>query len=155
MSRPITPEGYARFEKELQRLWHEDRPKIVQEVSDAAALGDRSENAEYIFGKKKLREIDKRMKYLSELLERLTVIDPAANAKDRVDFGATVEVEDEEGRVRTYQIVGEDEVDAKAGRISMKSPVGKSLLNQREGDNVLVDRPAGEIELVIRSITYG
>lgn len=155
MSRPITPEGYARFEKELQRLWHEDRPKVVQEVADAAALGDRSENAEYIFGKKKLREIDRRMKYLSDLLEKLVVIEPAANAKDRVDFGATVDVEDEDGRKRTYQIVGEDEVDAKTGRISMKSPMGKALMNRRPGDVVLVDRPAGELELEIQAIRYG
>mgnify|MGYP001146660840 CR=1 FL=1 len=92
--RPITPAGYAKLDDELQRLWRQDRPKIVQEVSDAAAMGDRSENAEYIFGKKKLREIDRRVKYLSQLLDRLTVIDPASNAQDRVDFGATVTIED-------------------------------------------------------------
>lgn len=152
--RPITPEGYARIEKELQRLWHEDRPKIVNEVADAAALGDRSENAEYIYGKKKLREIDRRMRYLSNLLESLTIIDPASNRKATVDFGCTVEVEDEEGRARTYQIVGEDEVDAKEGRISMKSPVGRALLNRKVGDVVLVDRPAGELELEIVSLRY-
>lgn len=154
MSRPITPQGYARFEDELQRLWRQDRPRVVQEVADAAAMGDRSENAEYIFGKKKLREIDRRVKYLSELLEKLTVIEPASNAKDRVDFGATVKVQDEEGRVRTYQIVGEDEVEAKEGRISMKSPMGKALMNQRKGDLVVVQRPAGELELEVLSITY-
>ncbi|MGF1510578.1 MAG: transcription elongation factor GreB [Myxococcota bacterium] len=152
--RPITPEGYARFEKELQRLWHEDRPKIVHEVAEAAAHGDRSENAEYIFGKKKLREIDRRMKFLSDLLERVQVVAPASNRKDTVDFGATVTFEDEEGRVRTVQIVGEDEVDAKQGRISMKSPVGRALLGRREGDEAYVTRPAGELEIVIQKIGY-
>lgn len=152
--RPITPEGYARLDKELRDLWHVERPRIVQEVSDAAALGDRSENAEYVFGKKKLREIDRRVKYLSGLLDRLDVIDPKKNAKDRVDFGATVTAEDEDGKVRKYQIVGEDEVDAKAGRISMKSPMGKALLNRRVDDDVLVERPAGDLELMITRIDY-
>ena len=153
-ARPITPDGYARLERELQDLWHQERPRIVNEVSEAAALGDRSENAEYIYGKKRLREIDRRMKYLTELLKKLTVIDPAKNGSDRVDFGATVTIEDEEGRVRTYQIVGEDEVDAKNGRISMHSPVGKALLKRRVGDDVLVQRPAGELEMVIVSLEY-
>lgn len=152
--RPITPEGYARLEKELADLWHQERPKVVHEVSEAAALGDRSENAEYIYGKKRLREIDRRMKYLTELLKKLTVIDPPKNASDRVDFGATVTVEDEEGRVRTYQIVGEDEVDAKNGRISMHSPVGKALLKRKVGDEVLVQRPAGELEMIVVALKY-
>jgi transcription elongation factor GreB len=152
--RPITPAGMARFEKEIQRLWHEDRPKIVNEVADAAALGDRSENAEYIYGKKKLREIDRRIRYLSNLIESLTVIEPSTNAKSTIDFGCTVDVEDEEGKRKTYQLVGEDEVDAKQGQISMKSPVGRALLGKRPGDAVLVDRPAGEIELEILAIRY-
>ena len=152
--RPITPAGYARLDKELQDLWRDERPRIVQEVSDAAALGDRSENAEYQYGKKRLREIDRRVRYLSNLLERLTVVDPKDNAQDRVDFGATVTIEDEEGRVRTYQLVGEDEVDAKQGRISMKSPMGKALLNKREGDDTVVQRPAGEMELIVTKIAY-
>lgn len=152
--RPITPEGYARLDKELRDLWHQERPRIVQEVSDAAALGDRSENAEYTFGKKKLREIDRRVKYLSNLLDRLDVIDPKDNAKGRVDFGATVTAEDEDGKQRVYQIVGEDEVDAKQGRISMKSPMGKALLNKRVDDDVLVERPAGDLELMITKIEY-
>lgn len=154
MSRPITPDGYRRFEDELQRLWHGDRPKIVQEVSDAAALGDRSENAEYIYGKKKLREIDRRIRELSLLLDKLTVIDPKTQRSDKIQFGATVEVEDEDGQARTYMLVGEDEVDGKLGRISMVSPIGKALLNKRVGDNVLVVRPAGELELTITRIRY-
>ncbi len=153
-ARPITPAGYARLERELSDLWHRERPKVVNEVSEAAALGDRSENAEYIYGKKRLREIDRRVKYLTELLDKLTVIDPEANASDRIDFGALVTVEDEEGRVRTFHIVGEDEVDAKKGHISMKSPMGKALLSRREGDEVLVQRPAGEIEMIVVSVKY-
>jgi transcription elongation factor GreB len=152
--KPITPGGYERLNAELQRLWHEDRPRIVQEVSDAAALGDRSENAEYIYGKRKLREIDRRIGYLTKLLERLEVIEPTSNASDRVKFGATVVVEDEEGRRRTYQIVGEDEVDANAGRISMQSPMGKALLGRAAGEDTTVRRPAGDLELVVISIRY-
>ena len=152
--KPITPRGYDRLTSELARLWHEDRPKIVQEVSDAAALGDRSENAEYIYGKRKLREIDRRIGYLTKLIERLEVIDPKANASNRVRFGATVVVEDEEGKERTYQIVGEDEVDAKVGQISMQSPMGRALMNRAVGDDVTVKRPAGELDLVIVSLRY-
>lgn len=154
MSRPITPEGYQRFEAELQRLWHGDRPKVVQEVSDAAALGDRSENAEYIYGKKKLREIDRRIRELSQLLDKLTVVDPRSVKSDKIQFGATVDLEDEEGKARTYQLVGEDEVDAKLGRISMVSPIGKALLNKKVGDTVLVVRPAGELELTVTGFRY-
>jgi transcription elongation factor GreB len=152
--RKITPQGFAKLNKELQDLWRGERPRIVQEVHDAAALGDRSENAEYIFGKKRLREIDRRVKHLSGLIERLTVVEPKDNAKSTVDFGATVTIEDEEGRVRTYRLVGEDEVDAKAGQISMKSPMGKALLGKEVGDDGTVHRPAGEIEIVITALDY-
>ncbi|MCK6552232.1 transcription elongation factor GreB [Myxococcota bacterium] len=153
--RPITPAGFKKFQDELHTLWHVDRPKIVNEVSDAAALGDRSENAEYIYGKKKLREIDKRIGFLTDLLEnKLIPIDPKTQASSVVKFGATVVVEDEEGEERTYQIVGRDEVDGKLGRISMDSPIGKSLMNKKRGDSVLVIRPAGELELTIQEIRY-
>lgn len=152
--RPITPAGRRRFEDELRRLWHEDRPRIVQEVADAAALGDRSENAEYIYGKRKLREIDRRIGYLNQLLERLEAIEPKTMKADHVRFGATVEIEDEEGQRRVYQIVGEDEVDAKSGRISMKSPVGKALLKKKVGDVAVISRPAGEIEVELIALRY-
>lgn len=152
--RPITPEGYQRIQDELQRLWHEDRPRIVQEVSDAAAQGDRSENAEYTYGKKKLREIDRRVRYLSKLSEQVNVVDPKDNAADFIQFGASVVLEDEDGKERRYMIVGDDEVDAKRGRISTKSPMGKAMMGRRVGDDVLVDRPAGEIELVVLSLRY-
>lgn len=153
-NRPITPSGFKRYQEELHELWHVERPKIVQEVSDAAAQGDRSENAEYIYGKRKLREIDRRIRFLSELMDKLVVVDPKDMSGDRVKFGATITVEDEEGEERVYQIVGEDEVDGKAGRISMASPIGKALLNKRSGESVLVVRPAGELALEIVAIRY-
>lgn len=152
--KPITPEGYKRLEAERERLWREDRPRVVNEVADAAALGDRSENAEYIFGKKKLREIDKRLGYLSGLLERLDPIPPARNKSDRVRFGATVTVADEDGKEKTYQIVGEDEVDATHGKISMKSPLGKALLEKKVGDIAVVHRPIGDLDVEITKIVY-
>ena len=152
--KPITPSGYQRYADELQELWHGERPRIVAEVSDAAALGDRSENAEYIYGKKKLREIDRRIRYLSELMDKLQVVEPSSQKSDKVMFGATVVVEDEEGARKEYQIVGEDEVDAKTGHISSKSPIGKALSGKRVGQTVLVSRPAGEIELAIVEIRY-
>ena len=152
--KPITPRGYEQLSDELQRLWHQERPRIVQEVSEAAAHGDRSENAEYIYGKKKLREIDRRIRYLSGLIERLQVIDPKENRSDAVKFGATVVVEDEDGGQRSYQIVGEDEIDAKQGRISMKSPIGRALMGKKVGDDVLVVRPRGELELVLVELRY-
>lgn len=152
--KPITPEGFAKLQGELERLWRVDRPKIVNEVADAAALGDRSENAEYIFGKKKLREIDKRIGYLSGLLERLTPTDPKSMKSDRVRFGATVTVADEDGKQKTYQIVGEDEVDAANGRISMKSPLGKALLGKKVGDIAAVIRPAGDIDVEVVKLSY-
>lgn len=152
---PITKAGYAKLVAERDRLWKVDRPKVVQEVSDAAALGDRSENAEYIYGKKKLREIDRRLEWLKDRIERSIVVDPATLTGTRVVFGATVTVEDvESGKVSTWSIVGEDEVDAGNGRISHKSPVGRALLGKQVGDDVLVHRPAGELELEVKKIVF-
>jgi len=133
-----------------------ERPRVVQEVADAAAQGDRSENAEYIYGKRKLREIDRRMRYLTKRLESATVVDPKEQRGDRekIFFGATVELEDEEGARVVYQIVGEDESDSKARRISWRSPVGAALLGKRVGDVVVVHRPAGEIEYEVLAVHY-
>ena len=150
----ITPEGARRLSEELGRLRTVDRPRIVQEVADAAAQGDRSENAEYIYGKRKLREIDRRMHYLTKRLESAVVVDPKEQKGDKVFFGAAVEVEDEDGKRHTYRIVGEDEIDSKAGRISWKSPVGRALLGKKSGDVVTVRRPAGDIEMEIVSVKY-
>lgn len=152
-ARYITQEGFKRLQEELERLWKIDRPKITAEVSAAAAQGDRSENAEYIYGKKKLREIDRRVRYLSKRLDSLTVVAPREHT-DRVFFGAWVSVEDEEGVEATYRIVGPDELDLKAGCISVESPLAKALLGKSEGDEVSVARPKGRAELVISSVRY-
>jgi transcription elongation factor GreB len=151
----ITPSGARKLSEELARLRNVERPRIVQEVADAAAQGDRSENAEYIYGKKKLREIDRRMHFLTKRLEKAVVVDPAEQRGEKVFFGATVEVEEESGTRRTFQIVGEDESDSAVGRISWRSPVGRSMLGKRAGDVVLVRRPAGETELEIVAVRYG
>jgi len=153
----ITRGGATRLQRELADLRSKQRPKIVQEVADAAAQGDRSENAEYIYGKKKLREIDRRIHWLTKRLESAHVVDPAdrpEGERDRIFFGATVDVEDEEGEVKTYQIVGEDEIDLQTGRISYRSPLGAVLLKKREGDTVVLRRPNGEIDLTVVAVRY-
>ena len=152
---PITKHGYARLVEERDRLWKVDRRKVVQEVSDAAALGDRSENAEYIYGKKKLREIDRRLFFLNDRIERSVVVDPSTLTGEKVVFGATVTVEDgASGKVSTWMIVGEDEIDVPAGRISYRSPIGRALLGKAVGDTVTVQRPAGELELEVTKIAF-
>ena len=150
----ITPEGYQRFSDELNALWTVERPRVVQEVHDAAAMGDRSENAEYIYGKRRLREIDRRMRYLSTLLDRVKVVDPSKVKSDKIQFGATVRLEDENQQERSYQLVGIDEVDVKRGRISVASPMGKALLGKKPGDIASVKRPAGDLEIEIIEIEY-
>lgn len=132
----ITPVGAAKLKSELKELLHHARPEVVRTVAWAASNGDRSENGDYIYGKRRLREIDRRIRFLQQRLERAEVIDPLAQARDRVLFGATVTVEDDAGKERTYRIVGEDEFDAKTGAISWRSPVAKALLGAREGDTV-------------------
>jgi transcription elongation factor GreB len=124
-------------------------------ASDAAAQGDRSENAEYIYGKKRLREIDRRIRFITKRLDGAVVVrQEEASGRDDVRFGALVEVADESGKVSRYRIVGPDEADPSAGRISFQSPLGKSLMKRRVGDTVTVQRPAGELELEVRSIRY-
>jgi transcription elongation factor GreB len=151
----LTREGARRLQDELVELRTRQRPKIVQDVADAAAQGDRSENAEYIYGKKKLREIDRRIHFLTKRLESARVVDGAERASnDRVFFGAIVEVEDEDGKRATYQIVGVDEIDTVRGKISYKSPLGRTLLKRTEGETVLFRKPAGEVELTIVSVRY-
>jgi transcription elongation factor GreB len=152
----ITPEGAKKLQEELAQLF-KSRPKVVQDVADAAAQGDRSENAEYIYGKKKLREIDRKIHWLTKRLESAQLVDPSqrpADDRDRVFFGATVEIEDEDGKISRYTIVGEDEIDTPKGRISYKSPLARVLFKKKEGDTVLFRKPAGEIELTILSIRY-
>jgi transcription elongation factor GreB len=150
----ITPEGAKRLQEELGHLRSRERPKVVTEVADAAAQGDRSENAEYIYGKKRLREIDRRMRFLTKRLESAMVIAPNAQSGDRVFFGAHVVVEDEDGKETRYQIVGEDEIDLKLGRVSWRSPIGRVLLKKTTGDTVTLRRPSGETDLTIVSVSY-
>jgi transcription elongation factor GreB len=150
----ITPEGAKRLQEELGHLRSKERPKVVQEVADAAAQGDRSENAEYIYGKKRLREIDRRMRFLTKRLESAVVVTPGAQSREKVFFGAFVEIEDEDGKTTRYQIVGEDEIDLARGRISWRSPLGRTLLKRGEGDVVTLRRPNGEVELTILSVRY-
>jgi transcription elongation factor GreB len=151
----ITAEGAEKLRAELERLWSVERPRVTQEVADAAALGDRSENAEYIYGKKRLREIDRRIRFLSKRLDLLTVVSEAPASSERVFFGAWVALEDEDGEEREYRIVGPDETDAKAGWISVDSPMARALMGRREGDEVLVRRPKGDAAMTIVGIRFG
>jgi transcription elongation factor GreB len=157
MAEPVylTPDGARRLADELRRLLERDRPKVVQEVADAAAQGDRSENAEYIYGKKRLREIDRRVRYLTKRLESAQVVNAAEVRCAEVRFGAQVVVEDEEGARKTYELVGPDEADPTAGRVSFRSPLGQALLRRRPGDEVLVRRPAGDLWLTVVAVSYG
>lgn len=151
----ITPEGERALRKELAYLWHEERPRVVKGVTEAAAEGDRSENAEYIYGKKRLREIDRRIKYLSERLDAVTVVEIDPNkTPDRVVFGAYVDVVDEGDREKTLRIVGPDEFDGEKNYISMDSPIGRALLGKRVGDVIHVERPIGDVELEIVDIRF-
>ena len=152
--RYITPEGAKRLQQELAQLWNVERPKVTQEVSDAAAQGDRSENAEYIYGKKRLREIDRRIRYLSKRLDELTVVREAPPRRDRVYFGAWVALEDEAGEERRYRLVGPDEFDVERGLISIESPLGRALLGREAGDEVELRRPRGTVRYVLLEIEY-
>lgn len=150
----ITPGGFKRLSDEWERLTKVERPEVTKTVAWAASLGDRSENADYIYGKKRLREIDKRLRFLSKRIEAAEVIDPGQVVADKVQFGATVLVEDENAEKRSYSIVGVDEGQASEGLISWKSPIGRSLLGSSLGDIVIVRTPAGEYELEIIEIAY-
>lgn len=150
----ITPAGVQKLTDELNRLRNLERPKTVNEVAEAAAHGDRSENAEYKYGKQRLREIDRRLRFLGKRLDKVVLVDPRTRKDDRVFFGATVEVVDQDDVHRTYMLVGEDETDGDRGHISWRSPVGRSLLGKRVGDVVVVHRPAGELELEVVALRY-
>ena len=150
----LTPEGAKKLADELRLLTTTERPRIVQEVSDAAAQGDRSENAEYIYGKRRLREIDRRIRFITKRLDGAVVVRASEIQTDVVRFGALVTLVDEDGNEKRYRIVGPDEADPSAGRISFQSPLGHSLMKRKVGDTVSVRRPAGEIEVEIRQIDY-
>jgi transcription elongation factor GreB len=149
----ITPEGFVRLQEERKRLVEAERPEVVKVVSWAAALGDRSENADYQYGKKRLREIDRRVRFLIKRLEAAEVVRSSGRDSDQVFFGAQVLMRTKEGE-RTVRIVGVDEVDPARGLISWISPVAKALLKARAGDTVIVRTPAGEEKLEILEVTY-
>ncbi|NJM91229.1 MAG: transcription elongation factor GreB [Myxococcales bacterium] len=150
----ITPEGARRLRVELDQLWTVERPRVTQEVADAAAQGDRSENAEYIYGKRRLREIDRRVRFLSKRLDEVTVVAETPKDRSRVFFGAWVDVEDEDGNSARYRIVGADESDADRGLISIDAPMARALLGKRAGDEVTVRRPKGDAVLTIAAVEY-
>jgi len=150
----MTPSGAASLRGELHTLLHEARPEMVRTVSWAASNGDRSENGDYIYGKRRLREIDRRIRFLTRRLDRAEVIDPVSQSSERVLFGATVEVRDEDGKMNTYRIVGIDETDVRNGKISWISPIGKALLQSRVGDVVSLRTPKGEQELEVLGVRY-
>ena len=148
----ITAAGMKRLEQEFDQLWRVERPKVVRGVADAAAEGDRSENAEYIYGKKRLREIDRQLKHLGTRLKLVKVANLPANPR-QVSFGCWVSYEDEEGNERCYQLVGPDEFDVAAGKISIDSPVGQALLHKKVDDEVVIRKPSGMITVTITAIS--
>ena len=150
----ITQEGAQVLLSELKYLWKEKRPAVTETVREAAAQGDRSENAEYIYGKKQLREIDSRVRYLEKRLDACTVVDRFPTDQERVFFGAWVSLEDENGDVKEYRIVGPDELDHHDSYISLDSPVARALLKKQEGDEVTIRLAAGEKVFFIDSIAY-
>ena len=152
--RHITPQGYEKLEQEVEHLWKVERRKVTAMVSAAAAEGDRSENAEYIYGKKRLREIDRRLRFLSKRLDALTVVRPSPDQAGRVYFGAWVTLEDEGGNSTEYRLVGPDEFDVEAGRISIESPMGRSLMGRKEGDDFVLRRPKGPATFTVVAIRY-
>ena len=154
----MTPGGFARLKAELSQLVDKERPETVAIVAWAAGNGDRSENGDYIYGKKRLREIDRRIRFLVKRLDIAQVVDPVAHARsensDQIFFGATVTVRDPRGNLRTISIVGVDEIDTTKGHVSWVSPIARALLKAREGDTVMLHTPAGAEELSILEVRY-
>ena len=151
----ITPGGYRKLKEELDHLWKVERPELVKTIAWAASNGDRSENGDYIYGKKRLREVDRRVRFLRKRLEQAEVVDPGQRGEcDQVFFGATVTVCDEEGCESTYCIVGVDEADVGSGRISWISPLARTLLKLREGEVAVLRTPVRVQELEILSVSY-
>ncbi|ABM20806.1 transcription elongation factor GreB [Marinobacter nauticus] len=152
--RYITPEGEQALRDELQFLWKVKRPEVTQAVREAAALGDRSENAEYIYGKKQLREIDRRVRFLSKRLDEVSVVDRLPEDRSRVFFAAWVTIEDEDGSEQEYRIVGADEFDLEKGYLSINSPLARALIGKHLDDEVSVRTPEGWKQVVITDIRY-
>ena len=153
--RYITPQGFARVRQEYEELFSTERPKLVEIISWAAANGDRSENGDYIYGRKRLREIDSRLSHLSRIMKAAKIIDPASQqSRDQVRFGATVELADEADNRRMLTIVGDDEADASAGRIGWSAPLARALIGARTGDERIVRLPSGEKSYEVMAIRY-
>lgn len=153
--RYMTPEGFARIRREYDALFGVERPKIVETVSWAASLGDRSENADYIYGKRRLREIDRRLAHLARMMKDAKVVDPARQqARDQVRFGATVELADGDDQRRSLTIVGDDEAEASEGRVGWSAPIARALIGARVGDERIVRLPSGEKSYEVMEIRY-
>ena len=153
--RYITPEGLAQIRAQYEELFGVERPKVVETVSWAASLGDRSENADYIYGKRRLREIDRKLAHLARIMKDAKVVDPAKQqAREQVRFGATVELADGDDNRRLLTIVGDDETDASAGKIGWSAPISRALIGARVGDERIVRLPAGEKSYEVVSIRY-
>ncbi len=150
----ITPDGFQRLKDEYGELLNKERPKLVETVAWAAGNGDRSENADYIYGKRRLREIDRRLGFLSSRLDKAEVVDPKTLSSEKVIFGAKVTILTENDELKTYQIVGEDEFDIKSQKISWRSPMAAALLGKKVGDEVTVKKPEGEEVLTIEKIEF-
>ena len=151
----ITPQGFARVRAEYETLFAQERPKLVETIAWAAANGDRSENGDYIYGRKRLREIDRRLGYLSKVMKQAKIVDPAAQpSREEVRFGATVELADDDDGRRTLMIVGDDEADASNGRIGWSAPLARALRGARVGDDRTVRLPGGEKNYEVIAITY-
>ena len=151
----ITPQGFARIRAEYEELFSTERPKLVDTIAWAAANGDRSENGDYIYGRKRLREIDRRLSYLSKVMKSAKVVDPARQEqRDTVRFGATIELADEGDARRIITLVGEDEADASAGQVSWAAPIARALIGAKVGDERIVHLPAGEKSYEILRISY-
>ncbi len=150
----ITRQGWNALDRELKYLWKEERPKVTQAVSDAAALGDRSENAEYIYGKRRLREIDRRVRFLMKRLEVLQIVDYHTRQEGKIFFGAWVELETEESELKQYRIVGCDEFDPTKNWISVDSPVARALIGKSIDDEVHVETPSGKMTFYVNRIWY-
>jgi transcription elongation factor GreB len=151
----ITPDGFARIRAEYEQLFGIDRPKLVETIAWAAANGDRSENGDYIYGRKRLREVDRRLSHLSRIMKKAKIVDPASQtSRDQVRFGATVELVDEDDNRRTLTIVGDDETDAAAGKIGWSAPLARAVIGARVGDERVVRLPAGEKSYEVVEIRY-
>ena len=150
----ITPEGFARIRAEYDELFGVERPKVVEVVSWAASLGDRSENADYLYGKKRLREIDRRLSHLARIMKAAKIVDPSSQSTDQVRFGAKVEIADEDDNRRIVTLIGDDESDAANGRIGWSSPLARALVGAKVGDERIVKLPAGEKSYEVIAIRY-